>query len=96
MPAEGLLLWDSAVWHRGGEKSTLDSYRRSISVNFNLAWLKQCENQFVGVPLEVVVAMPEPLRALMGYKLINFRLGSDDYQYPIETVKRHLIERAGK
>ncbi|MCY3885486.1 MAG: phytanoyl-CoA dioxygenase family protein [Gammaproteobacteria bacterium] len=94
MPAGGLLLWDGALWHRGGGNSTKDSYRRSINVNFNLAWLKQRENQFVGVPPEVVVAMPERLQALIGYKLTNFGLGSVDYQNPIETVKQRLNEHA--
>lgn len=93
MPAGGLLLWDGAIWHRGGGNSTLSSYRRSINVNFNLAWLKQRENQFIGVPPEVVVAMPQELQALIGYKLTNFGLGSVDYRNPIETVKRRLNER---
>ena len=59
MPVGGLLLWDGALWHRGGGNSTKSSFRRSINLNFNLAWLKQRENQFIGVPPEVVVAMPE-------------------------------------
>ena len=92
MPAGGLMLWEGAVWHRGGGNSTRNEYRRSINVNFNLAWLKQRENQFVGVPPEVVVAMPEKLQALIGYKLTNFGLGSVDYRNPIETVKQRLAE----
>ncbi|MCY4656822.1 MAG: phytanoyl-CoA dioxygenase family protein [Gammaproteobacteria bacterium] len=90
MPAGGLLLWDGALWHRGGGNSTADNYRRSINLNFNLAWLKQRENQFIGIPPEVVVKMPEKLQALIGYKLTNFGLGSVDYKNPIETVKRRL------
>ena len=92
MPAGGLLLWEGAIWHRGGGNSTADGYRRSINLNFNLAWLKQRENQFVGVPAEVVVQMPEKLQALIGYKLTNFGLGTVDYRNPIETVKRRLVE----
>lgn len=92
MPLGGLLLWDGALWHRGGGNSTEDSYRRSINLNFNLAWLKQRENQFIGVPPEVVVAMPEKLQALIGYKLTNFGLGTVDYRNPIETVKKRLLE----
>ena len=88
MPAGGLLAWEGAVWHRGGGNSTADGYRRSINVNFNLAWLKQRENQFVGVPADVALAMPEKLQALIGYKLTNFGLGTVDYRNPIETVKR--------
>ena len=93
MPLGGLLLWDGALWHRGGGNSTANEYRRSINVNFNLAWLKQRENQFVGVPPEVVLAMPEKLQALIGYKLTNFGLGSVDYRNPIETVKQRQLER---
>ena len=94
MPAGALLLWEGALWHRGGGNSTPDGYRRSINVNFNLAWLKQRENQFIGVPPEVVVEMPEKLQALIGYKLTNFGLGTVDYRNPIETVKRRLNEAA--
>ena len=93
MPAGALLLWEGALWHRGGGNSTGNQYRRSINVNFNLAWLKQRENQFIGVPPEVVLAMPEKLQALIGYKLTNFGLGTVDYRNPIETVKRRM---AGK
>ena len=95
MPAGALLLWEGALWHRGGGNSTQDEYRRSINVNFNLAWLKQRENQFVGVPPEVVVEMPEKLQALIGYKLTNYGLGTVDYRNPIETVKRRLAARHG-
>ncbi|MCE2460941.1 MAG: phytanoyl-CoA dioxygenase family protein [Pseudomonadales bacterium] len=90
MPLGALLLWEGALWHRGGGNSTRHEYRRSINVNFNLAWLKQRENQFIGVPPEVVVEMPEKLQALIGYKLTNFGLGTVDYRNPIETVKRRL------
>ena len=95
MPAGALLLWEGALWHRGGGNSTADEYRRSINVNFNLAWLKQRENQFIGVPPEVVVEMPEKLQALIGYKLTNFGLGTVDYRNPIETVRRRLAETTG-
>jgi len=90
MPAGALLFWEGALWHRGGGNSTRNEYRRSINVNFNLAWLKQRENQFVGVPWEVAVEMPEKLQALIGYKLTNFGLGTVDYRNPMETVKQRL------
>ncbi len=95
MPAGALLLWEGALWHRGGGNSTQDEYRRSINVNFNLAWLKQRENQFIGVPPEFVVEMPGRLQALIGYKLTNYGLGTVDYRNPIETVKRRLAECNG-
>ncbi len=95
MPAGALLIWDGALWHRGGGNSTHNAYRRSINLNFNLAWLKQRENQFIGVPPEVMVEMPEKLQALIGYKLTNRGLGTVDYRNPIETVKRRLAQTRG-
>ena len=92
MPAGALLAWEGALWHRGGGNSTENEYRRSINVNFNLAWLKQRENQFIGVPHDVVLRMPQKLQALIGYKLTNFGLGTVDYRNPIETVKRRMAE----
>ncbi len=92
MPVGALLLWGGGLWHRGGGNSTRNGYRRSINLNFNLAWLKQREDQFIGVPPEVVVEMPQKLQALIGYKLTNFGLGTVDYQNPIETVKRRLAQ----
>ena len=90
MPVGSLLLWDGALWHRGGGNSTTGEFRRSINLNFNLAWLKQRENQFIGVPWDVVVAMPEKLQQLIGYKLTNFGLGTVDYRNPIETIKSRI------
>lgn len=95
MPAGGLLIWEGALWHRGGGNSTPGDFRRSINVNFNLAWLKQRENQFIGVPPEVVLEMPEKLRRLIGYKLTNHGLGTVDYRNPFETLKRRYAGGAG-
>ena len=94
MDAGSLLLWEGALWHRGGGNDTADQVRRSINVNFNLAWLKQRENQFVGVPPDVVLAMPPKLQALIGYKLTNFGLGTVDYRNPLETVRERFAAQS--
>lgn len=86
--AGSLLVWHGALWHAGGPNSTADRMRRSINLNFNLAWLKQRENQFIGVPAEVVLDMPERLQRLIGYQLTNFGVGTVDYRNPIETLRR--------
>ena len=53
MPAGSLLVWDGAVWHGSGENRTRDRFRTSINLNFNLSWLRQQENQYIGIPGEV-------------------------------------------
>ena len=83
MPAGSLLVWDGAVWHGSGENRTPDRYRTSINLNFNLSWLRQQENQYLGVPRDVITGLPEMLQRLLGYNRSLFggvsRTSSLDY-----------------
>ena len=82
-----LIIWDGALWHKGGGNRTENERRRSLNLNFNLAWLKQRENQFLGVSKETVLELPEKLQQLMGYHLTNFGLGTVDLKHPLEYLK---------
>ena len=83
MPAGSLLVWDGAVWHGSGENRTPDRYRTSINLNFNLSWLRQQENQYLGIPRETIAGLPELLQRLLGYNRSLFggvsRTSSLDY-----------------
>ena len=83
MPAGSLLVWDGAVWHGSGENRTRDRFRTSINLNFNLSWLRQQENQYLGIPGEVLARLPELLQRLLGYNRSLFggvsRTSSLDY-----------------
>ena len=68
MPAGSLLVFDGALWHAGGGNKTPDQRRRSINFNFNLSWLRQQENQYVGIPRDVWLALPERLQRLLGFQ----------------------------
>ena len=61
-----LVAWTGALWHGGGANTTQDS-RLAIDINFNLAYLRQQENQFVAIPREEVYKMPKKLQQLVGY-----------------------------
>ena len=87
MEAGDLLVWDGAVWHGGGENKTKDQIRRSINLNFNVSWLRQQENQYIGIPREVIREMPEKLQRLLGYNRVNYLCGGVDYQDPLEFFK---------
>jgi len=89
MPAGSLLVFDGALWHAGGGNTTKDQRRRSINLNFNLSWLRQQENQYVGIPRDVWLAMPERLQRLLGFQKVNFLYGSVDYMDPLEYFKAH-------
>ena len=62
-----LLIWSGALWHGGGANTTNES-RLAIDINFNLSYLAQQENQYVGVPRSEVAKMPKRLQRLIGYK----------------------------
>lgn len=87
MEAGSLAIWDGGLWHKGGGNSTTNQWRRSLNINFNLAWLKQRENQFLGVPPEIVLDLPEQLQKLLGYQLTNFGLGTVDLKHPLDYIK---------
>ena len=92
MPAGSLLVFDGALWHAGGGNSTKDKRRRSINFNFNLSWLRQQENQYVGIPRDVWLSLPEKLQRLLGFQKVNFLYGSVDYTDPLMYFKEHADE----
>ncbi len=89
MPAGSLLVFDGALWHGGGGNSTVDQPRRSINLNFNLSWLRQQENQYVGIPRAEWMKMPERLQRLLGFQKVNFLYGSVDYTDPLVYFREH-------
>jgi len=89
MPAGSLLVFDGALWHAGGGNRTKDQRRRSINLNFNLSWLRQQENQYVGIPRTEWLKMPERLQRLLGLQKVNFLYGSVDYTDPLEYLKQN-------
>ena len=87
MPAGSLLVFDGALWHGGGGNTTINQRRRSINLNFNLSWLRQQENQYIGIPRETWLALPERLQRLLGFQKVNFLYGSVDYTDPLIYFK---------
>ena len=89
MSAGSLLVFDGALWHGGGGNTTTDRRRRSINLNFNLSWLRQQENQYVGIPRTRWLSMPERLQRLLGFQKVNFLYGSVDYTDPLVYFREH-------
>ena len=89
MPAGSLLVFDGALWHAGGGNRTKNQRRRSINLNFNLSWLRQQENQYVGIPRTEWLKMPERLQRLLGFQKVNFLYGSVDYTDPLVYFKQN-------
>ena len=62
------------LFHAGGANRT-QQRRLGITAIYCCAWLRQQENQFLGVPIEVAQRLPRALQKLIGYWVVNNLLG---------------------
>ncbi len=90
-PAEmtrgSVLVYSGSVYHGGGANRT-DSTRIGLNITYNLAWLRQEENQYLSVPLEIAETLPVELLRLMGYDRGAYALGYiDDLRDPLDAVQ---------
>jgi ectoine hydroxylase-related dioxygenase (phytanoyl-CoA dioxygenase family) len=91
VPAEmergSALFYSGSVYHGGGANRT-DTTRVGVNITYNVAWLRQEENQYISVPKEVAETLPVDLLRLMGYARGAYALGYiDDLRDPIEAVR---------
>jgi ectoine hydroxylase-related dioxygenase (phytanoyl-CoA dioxygenase family) len=94
MVAGSVLFYTGALYHGGGANRS-QQVRRGLNLTYNLAWLRQEENQYLACPLEVARTLPEPLLRLMGYARGAYALGYvGDLRDPIESVKPEAASTA--
>jgi hypothetical protein len=80
------LFYSGSVYHGGGANRS-DATRIGLNITYNLAWLRQEENQYLSVPREIAETLPVDLLRLMGYDRGAYALGYiDDLRDPIEAV----------
>jgi ectoine hydroxylase-related dioxygenase (phytanoyl-CoA dioxygenase family) len=84
MPAGSVLVWDGSLFHGGGANTT-DEERLGLTINYNAAWLRQQENQYLAVPREMVLRMPDELKRLIGYETFGV-LGVVDGVHPLKKL----------
>ena len=88
MPRGSVVLYTGRTVHGGGPNTT-DTWRTGVNVDYVLGWLRQEENQYLSVPIEVVRELPERVQRLMGYDLGAYALGYiDNVRNPITLVRR--------
>ena len=95
-PAEmskgSVLFYTGSIYHGGGANRS-NSTRSGINITYNVSWLRQEENQYLSVPLEIARTLPVELLRLMGYRLGAYALGYvDDLRDPIEVVRPDLAK----
>ena len=81
MPAGSVLVFDGSIWHGGGANQTGEP-RLGIAMNYCAGWLRQQENQQLGIPVEIAREFPPRLRKLVGYGLYKGLIGHIDKSTP--------------
>jgi ectoine hydroxylase-related dioxygenase (phytanoyl-CoA dioxygenase family) len=98
MPRGSILVWNGSLWHGGGANTT-DSTRIGIAMNYCAGWIRQQENQQLGIPAEVMAGFSPELRRLCGLGTYRGLIGHIDKQAPAERLYgdepagRHLFDR---
>jgi ectoine hydroxylase-related dioxygenase (phytanoyl-CoA dioxygenase family) len=85
VPAEmskgSVLVWVGSLWHGGGANHTT-TRRVGIAMNYCAGFIRQQENQQLGIPLETAHRFPRRLQELCGYSIYNGLIGHIDKQHP--------------
>ncbi len=87
MEAGSVLLYTGSLYHGGGANRS-QAVRCGLNITYNVAWLRQEENQYLSCPPEVARTLPDDLLRLMGYARGAYALGYvDDLRDPIEVLR---------
>ena len=78
-------MWHGSLWHGGGANTT-DRRRVGIAMNYCAGYIRQQENQQLGLPTETVERFPERLRELVGYGIYNGLVGHIDKKTPAQRL----------
>lgn len=74
MPQGSVAIWLGRTFH-ALSKSVENVPRTGIAVAFTVGWLRQEENQYLAIPLDIVKTLPEKLQQLLGYQTHSTLLG---------------------
>jgi ectoine hydroxylase-related dioxygenase (phytanoyl-CoA dioxygenase family) len=89
VPAEmakgSVLVWHGSLWHGGGANTT-GQRRVGIAMNYCAGYLRQQENQQLGIPLETVRRFPHRLQELAGFGIYRGLVGHIDKQVPANLL----------
>ncbi len=85
MKRGSVLVWNGSLWHGGGANRT-SNRRIGLAMNYCVGWMRQQENQQLGIPLEIAKGFSPRLRKLVGYGLYRQLLGHVDKCSPVDLL----------
>ncbi len=76
-----VLVWDGSLWHGGGQNSTRKT-RIGVAMNYCAGWVRQQENQQLGLDLDTVSQFSPQLQRLCGFEVYKGLIGHINKQSP--------------
>ena len=81
MPKGSVLVWVGSLWHGGGANTT--GHRRvGIAMNYCAGYVRQQENQQLGIPIETARRFPRRLQELCGFSIYQGLIGHINKEHP--------------
>jgi ectoine hydroxylase-related dioxygenase (phytanoyl-CoA dioxygenase family) len=82
-----VLIYNGSLWHGGGANAT-GARRTGVAMNYCAGWVRQQENQQLGIPLDVARGFSPRLRKLCGFGLYRNLIGHIDKCSPVDLLDR--------
>ena len=80
-----VLVWTGSLWHGGGANTT-DGWRTGIAMNYCAGFIRQQENQQLGIPPERMATFTPELREMCGLGVYRGLIGNIDKKSPAELL----------
>ena len=88
MSKGSVVVYTGSVYHSGGNNVS-GHERNGLNIDYNLAWLRQEENQYLACPPAIARDLPVRLQELIGYTHGGYALG---YYGDLQSPKQALVE----
>ena len=87
MPKGSVLVYHGSLWHGGGANKS-GQRRVGIAMNYCAGFVRQQENQQLGIPRALAAKFSPRLQELVGYGIYNGLIGHIDRKQPKELLGR--------
>lgn len=85
MPKGSVLIWDGALWHGGGANRT-EVRRTGVAMNYCAGFIRQQENQQLGLDPVTVRGFAPRLQELIGYGVYRGLIGHVEKSSPAQRL----------
>jgi len=86
MPKGSVLVWHGSTWHGGGANVTDDEVRIGVAMNYCAGFIRQQENQQLGIPPEIMATFSPQLRQLCGLGMYRGLTGNIEKRSPADIL----------